>query len=272
MLNSNDNTRHVLALSGGKDSSALAIYLHKKIPEMEYVFCDTEKELDETYEYLIKLESYLGKKITFLKYAPGQGFDDILKMKHGFLPSPEFRWCTEYLKLKPYERFLGEKPVVSYVGLRADEPQREGYISKKPNIKTIFPFKEDNIRKEDVERILRDSGLGLPSYYNWRSRSGCYFCFFQQKREWVGLMENHPHLFQEAMRYEKYNQKTGERYTWLQGETLAEFARPERVAQVKANYEKRLTQKTFKSHAFLRETYEEFLDEESQGMCMICQL
>ncbi|MDD2230117.1 MAG: phosphoadenosine phosphosulfate reductase family protein, partial [Candidatus Cloacimonetes bacterium] len=95
-------TKHLLALSGGKDSSALAIYMLDKGIDMEYVFCDTEKELDETYEYLTKLESYLGKKIIFLKYADGYGFDEILQIKNGFLPSPESRWCTEYLKLKPY--------------------------------------------------------------------------------------------------------------------------------------------------------------------------
>lgn len=47
--------RHILALSGGKDSSALAVYLLGKVENIEYVFCDTEKELDETYNYLAKL-------------------------------------------------------------------------------------------------------------------------------------------------------------------------------------------------------------------------
>ena len=41
--------RHVLGLSGGKDSSALAVYMKDKVPEMEYYFCDTGKELPETY-------------------------------------------------------------------------------------------------------------------------------------------------------------------------------------------------------------------------------
>lgn len=58
--------RHILALSGGKDSSALAVYMLGKIPDVEYVFCDTEKELDETYEYLVKLETFLGKRFIFL--------------------------------------------------------------------------------------------------------------------------------------------------------------------------------------------------------------
>ena len=56
------NTRHILSLSGGKDSTALALYMRDKVPEMEYVFCDTGKELPETYEYLNRVEAFLGKK------------------------------------------------------------------------------------------------------------------------------------------------------------------------------------------------------------------
>ena len=55
--------RHVLGLSGGKDSTALAIYLRDRIPEMEYFFCDTNKELPETYEYIEKLEAFLGSRL-----------------------------------------------------------------------------------------------------------------------------------------------------------------------------------------------------------------
>lgn len=227
--------RHVLALSGGKDSSALAIYMLGKDIETEYVFCDTGEELAETYDYLNKLESYIGKKIIFLKYADGYGFDEILKIKRGFLPSPSSRWCTEYLKLKPYEEYLGDSEVISYVGIRADEQHRKGYISTKPNIKTVFPFVEDNIRREDVVRILNDSGLGIPDYYKWRSRSGCYFCFYQQKREWVGLYENHPDLYAKAMEYEKIDQESGVSFTWMQNESLQELIKPERIAQIKAN-------------------------------------
>ena len=38
-------TRHILSLSGGKDSTALAIHMRDQVEEMEYVFCDTGKEL-----------------------------------------------------------------------------------------------------------------------------------------------------------------------------------------------------------------------------------
>ena len=44
--------RHVLGISGGKDSAALAIYLRDKVPEMEYFFTDTRTELPETLEFV----------------------------------------------------------------------------------------------------------------------------------------------------------------------------------------------------------------------------
>ncbi len=231
-------SRHILGLSGGKDSTALAIYMKDRVPEMEYVFCDTEKELDETYVYLEKLQQFLGKPIKRLKFD-GLGFDQLLKRKNGYLPSPQVRWCTEILKIKPFEKYVGEDTVISYVGIRADEPHRKGYISTKPNIVAKFPFIEDGIRHVDVKRILEHSGLGLPDYYEWRSRSGCYFCFYQQRREWVGLLERHPELFKKAMEYEKTDPVTGISYTWVQGESLADLSTPERIAQIKEEYERR---------------------------------
>jgi 3'-phosphoadenosine 5'-phosphosulfate sulfotransferase (PAPS reductase)/FAD synthetase len=176
-------TRHILSLSGGKDSTALAIYMRDRVKEMEYAFADTGEEVPETYEYLDKLEAYLGKPIVRLN--PDRPFSHYLQIRNGYLPSSRQRWCTELLKLKPFEAYVGEDPVMSYVGIRADE-HRSGYISTKPNITPVFPFKEDGITKDDVRRILENAGLGLPEYYQWRSRSGCYFCFFQQRNEWVG--------------------------------------------------------------------------------------
>ncbi len=230
--------RHILSLSGGKDSTALAIYMKDRVPQMEYVFCDTEKELDETYTYLDKLQDFLGKPIHHLKYD-GLGFDQLLKKKNGYLPSPQVRWCTEMLKIKPFEKFVGDGAVISYVGIRADETHRKGYISTKPNIVAQFPFIEDGIKHADVMRILEQSGLGLPEYYEWRSRSGCYFCFYQQRREWVALLEKHPDLFKKAMEYERTDPATGISYTWVQGESLADLSKPERIAQIKEEFERR---------------------------------
>jgi len=264
------NVRHILALSGGKDSSALAVFMKDRVPEMEYVFCDTGDELQETYDYLDKLEYFLGKKIT--RINSDRPFAHYLKLFRGVLPDARTRWCTRLLKIKPYEIFVGDANVISYVGIRADEPYRTGYISTKENVKAMYPFVEHNIRRADVFKILQESGLGIPSYYEWRSRSGCYFCFFQQRIEWVGLLERHPDLFKKAMEYEKTDPLTGEHFTWVQNESLEELAMPERVAAIKANYEKqKACQAKASAHLGLKDVFLEDV-ESGETACIMCHL
>lgn len=337
-----NKTRHVLGISGGKDSATLAIYMKDKYPllDIEYYTCDTGKELEETYQLIKNLEIYLGEKITLLQAADGSNedpFDHFLKMYGGYLPSANSRWCTKKLKLEPFEKFVGDDPVISYVGIREDE-EREGYISRKSNIQSIFPFRkniwsedviakmlantnskqvlnlfsnivitknserfeevlqqpltlsfthqqklnllldlgikefnelaflflkttkyplaeeesfsltdnEDILVRDDIFRILKDSGVGVPQYYNKvdfevngkagqysRSRSGCFFCFFQQKIEWIWLHEQHSEKFAKAMEYEK------DGYTWCQNETLADLIKPDRMQEIKERFLKR---------------------------------
>jgi 3'-phosphoadenosine 5'-phosphosulfate sulfotransferase (PAPS reductase)/FAD synthetase len=261
--------RHILNVSGGKDSTALAVYMRDRVAEMEYVFCDTQKELPETYDYLGKIEAYLGKPIVRLNAE--RGFDHWLDLYNGYLPSSRIRWCTRMLKIRPFEHYVGDDEVISYVGIRADE-DREGYISTKPNIKARFPFKEDGIVKGDVFRILEESGLGLPEYYKWRTRSGCYFCFFQRKVEWVGLKENHPDLFELAKQYEKIDPATGERYTWAPKESLAELEKRERIDEIRRNEAKSSGKGSDRANRPLFEVLAEADDDDDEQACLICQL
>ena len=272
-------TRHLLGLSGGKDSSALAVYMRDRVPEMEYFFSDTGKELPETYQFLDRLEVFLGKPIVRLNMDSdpnkNRDFDHWLTLYGGLLPSSQVRWCTVNLKIRPFEEYVGEDSAYNYVAIRADE-DRVGYKPLKTaslrNIEPKYPFKEDGITKEDVYRILEESGLGLPEYYNWRTRSGCYFCFFQRKSEWVGLLEQHPELFELAKSYEKFNEETGERFTWSQGESLEELSDPERIAEIKANTEKAMaSKKTAKPNRRLIEILTDVHDDEDdEEPCLIC--
>jgi len=300
--------RHIVSLSGGKDSSALAIYLNDRakwrkhlgrksetregykpysLPEIpsesinyEYVFCDTDKELPETYAFLDKLETVLNQKI--IRLNDGKGFDYYLDKYKGFLPSPRARWCTTDLKIKPFERFIGDDQAFSYIGIRADE-NREGYIvTSKKNITPIYPFKEDGIVYDDVLKILNDSGVGYPEYYKWRTRSGCYFCFFQRRLEWVGLLENHPHLFEKAKAYEKEADQTGEGhrgYTWASTESLAKLEAPERIYQIKTRAKKLAERARLKNaqrslFELLPEDFDTLTDDkhdEMESACLICE-
>ena len=230
--------RHIVPVSGGKDSAALAIYMAQTYPQIptEYVFCDTDAELPETYDYLDRLEALLGKpiqRINALDYMnitrkPNRkAFDFVLnEMYSGFLPSPQARWCTRKLKIEPFERYVGTDSAFSYIGIRADE-DRKGYTPKKPpvvsdraNIIPIYPFKDDGLDLGAIRGILQSSGIGIPHYYRWRSRSGCYFCFYQQIGEWQRLRDEHPALFERAKAYEQTSENR--RYTWVQGRTLSQ--------------------------------------------------
>ena len=338
--------RQVLGISGGKDSAALAIYLKNKYPDLsvEYYNTDTGCELDETEQLINSLESVLGK-IPRLKAAQGSPeptpFHHFFKASGGYLPSPQARWCTQKMKLAEFEKFVGDEPAISYVGIRGDE-EREGYVSIKPNIQAIFPFRkniwsmdvinkvlnDDNIQQlckiykkvcldsllgkalelvekplskkfyyskklnalldldvktfnfavfeylkttdypvgkledfplldnedvlgiNDIYQILEDSSVDIPAYYKKiefevdekkgtysRSRSGCYFCFFQQKIEWIWLYEQHPDLFKKSMEFEK------DGYTWNQSESLADLIKPDRIRQIKLDAIKKQEQK-----------------------------
>ena len=236
--------RHVLGLSGGRDSAALAVYMRQHHPglNIEYFFTDTGKELPEVYEYLGRLEGFLGQPI--LRLNPDRDFDFWLKQYNDFLPSPQTRWCTRQLKLRPFEQWLRPKledgeTIFSYVAIRSDEEYREGYASKNERLIVRLPFKEDGIDKAGVLEILDSAGLGLPTYYSWRTRSGCTFCFFQQKIEWVRLKEHHPEAFEEAKAYEKNSVEHGSPFTWSQGEALDELEKPERTEQIRREHEQR---------------------------------
>jgi 3'-phosphoadenosine 5'-phosphosulfate sulfotransferase (PAPS reductase)/FAD synthetase len=358
--------KQVLGISGGKDSAALAIYLRNTYPQLDinYYFCDTGKELDETYQLIERLEGYLGKTIEKLepkevKDLGENPFDYYYQSYRGYLPSNVARWCTKKMKLEPFEAYVGDIPTISYVGIRGDE-DREGYISKKGNIQSIFPFRrniwseeiikrvlspnesqhildfyqgvlsgssldkvarlvndplilenrnpeqnkrvtqeklnllfdqglpefnqvvfkylkdknypisleedypllynEDVLVRDDIFRLLRESEVGVPGYYEKmdyevdgqtgqyaRSRSGCYFCFFQQKIEWVWLYEQHPDLYSQAMVYE--NEKEG--FTWNQNESLKDLIHPNRIHDIKSEHLNRMDREKAKGSKYL---------------------
>jgi hypothetical protein len=138
-----------------------------------------------------------------------------------------------------------------------------------------FPLLENEevLVRNDIFQILEQSGVGVPAYYKKRdfevegkqgqyarSRSGCFFCFFQQKIEWVWLLEQHPDKFEKAMSYEDENAG----FTWNQNESLKELMLPDRVKRIKEDYLKKHNAKT--SSAYLVDILD---DAEAEG-CAAC--
>lgn len=274
---------HVLGLSGGKDSAALAVYMRLHHPELEikYFFTDTGKELPEVYEFLGRLEGFLGRPINYLN--PHRDFDFWLRQYGNFLPSASTRWCTRKLKLEPFKNWI--KPwlsagdsVHSYVAIRSDEDHREGMVAQHENLSVHLPFREAGVDKLGVLEILEGSGLGLPKYYDWRSRSGCTFCFFQQKVEWVRLKQIHPDEFEKAKAYEKTAIEHGSPFTWAHREPLTDLEQPERMAEIETDFELRKQRELArrKPNPLRSVTCEPvdiddlYLEDEGGGACLVC--
>ena len=278
-------TKHILGLSGGKDSAALAVHMNQTHPELniEYFFTDTGYELKETYDFLNKLKTRLDKPIHYIN--PRNSFDYFLKKYNNFLPSATARWCTIEMKLKSMEAWL--KPalddgqeIITYVGIRYDERGRVGYKPTNDLIKAKFPFIEDCIDKDGVMEILDSSGLGLPDYYKWRSRSGCTFCFFQKRSEWIGLKENHPEAWEHAKSLEKEATENASAFTWIKDMPLTELEKPEVIARIKEQHQKQLEklkknkQKTQQNNPFLKgedlSIEENLALDDVSSSCLIC--
>ncbi|WP_321495587.1 phosphoadenosine phosphosulfate reductase family protein [uncultured Desulfobacter sp.] len=241
----NRKERHILALSGGKDSAALAVYMQEKYPELplEYVFIDSGYELPETMEYIDRIRAVLNISILPIGGASIKDRKDFkwwLNKKNNYLPSPQKRWCTDILKLRPYNEWIDKncsgQAVHSYVGLRADEKtDRKGNLSGREFFYQHHPFIEHGLDYQNIKDLLESSGLGFPSYYKWRSRSGCYFCFYQTKREWLGLLKHHKELFWKAAAMEKTDPETGTKFTWCDDMSLEELEKNKKIILTEAS-------------------------------------
>ena len=267
--------RNVLGLSGGRDSAALAVYMKTNYPDLniEYFFTDTGSELPEVYEFLYKLEGFLGREI--IRLNSEKNFDYYLEQFNYYLPSPTSRWCTRVLKIEPFKKWV--KPDINkgikinnFVAIRSDEAHRNA-LKNENGIQTILPFVEDDIDKEDVKEILVSSGIGEPEYYQWRTRSGCTFCFYQRKIEWLGLKEHHPEAFKNAKKIESLSVQNG-KFTWMQKESLEELESPERAKKIRIEHENKIKSRK-KIINPLRETSEVLdMDEiyPSDKLCISC--
>jgi len=148
-------------------------------------------------------------------------------------------------------------------------------------------LKQDDrvIVRDQVFKILEKSGVGVPQYYKKieyevdgrqgtysRTRSGCYFCFYQQKIEWVWLYENNREKFEAAMQYEK------DGFTWMEDESLQELARSERRNEIKRNHLKMKQNgnskksKTLLNNLLNDDEKGEYFDEEDEDYagCTVC--
>lgn len=206
---------HVVVISGGKDSSALALRLAEVEPrDYTYLITPTGNELPEMAAHWRKLESLLGKPLVRLKLSMGDdGLRELIEF-FAALPNSRMRWCTRMLKIEPTIDYLKEHtPCVQYVGLRADEDEgeRAGIVGGFPGVVQRFPLREWGWGVDDVRAYLANRGLKIPR------RTDCAWCYGQRLIEWYRLWKYHPDLYRQGEEMEaltKHTFRSPSRDTW----------------------------------------------------------
>lgn len=192
---------HVIGLSGGKDSTALAFMLKEREPQTDwtYICTPTGDESPEMIYHWCQLESALGKPIIPIGNPKAPNLDALIELQ-GMLPSFRARFCTRMLKIEPTIAWcVKNAPVLMHVGLRADEDEREGIYGGL--VQSRFPFREWGIDLDAVlgycDYVASRWGIIIPT------RTDCLKCYHQRIEEWWNFWHDYPERFWEAVRQEQ---------------------------------------------------------------------
>jgi len=243
--------RHIILISG-KDSLATALVQIARQPLLPYELVHNEVgwDLPETLEWIERVGQYFGRPI--IKCG-----DDLTEIciEQNCLPLAGIRrFCTKYAKIKPLDDFLGTSPATVYFGLRADEPERIGWVVPKgrPHYPR-YPLREVGWTVQQVWFRCGEAGLLPPAFHwqwmetrvrellgrdwwllddlppwerqpllAWRSRSNCDRCMYARQYERIGLHEHHPDRFEDACSLEERLCHKPD-HTWTSGYRLREL-------------------------------------------------
>lgn len=218
ILRDNGGVAHVVGLSGGKDSVCLALALKEKEPRpYNYACTPTGDELPEMLEHLDRVEKLLGQQIIRITNGTLRSVID----QNNMLPNFRARFCTRILKLQPYGKFMEQAaPVVSYIGLRDDEDEREGtrpggdYAAVTTKVRQDFPFQRWGWGIEEVLKFLAERNVVIPE------RTDCARCPYQKLGEWYNLWLRYPDIYADAEADEKkfaHTFRSAQRDSWPAG-------------------------------------------------------
>lgn len=246
--------KHVVALSGGKDSCAMSLRLAEVEPrEYEYVITPTGNELPEMQQHWNRMAALLGKPLTVLKPFDGDGLAAVIRQE-GMIPNFRARFCTRILKIEPMQVWLAANaPAVQYVGLRADEEHREGMYGVAPGITQRYPLREWGWGIDDVWNYLDERGVTIPE------RTDCALCFFQRLPEWKRLRKRHPESY-----------AAGERIEAEMGHTFRSKSRdswPAGLTELRAAFDSGRAVRGYSEDRQLR-----FPDCDREALCRVCSM
>lgn len=120
--------RYVISLSSGASSAvaaerAIERYGHSRV---ELVFCDTRKEDDDNYRFLVDCQKRWNMPITWL--TDGREPLSVAEQEH-IIPNQKIAPCTKALKIVPMQNYIKEleqdgSRVVMLIGMNARDKAR----------------------------------------------------------------------------------------------------------------------------------------------------
>ena len=195
--------KHVVSLSGGKDSTAMLLMMLEKNMPIDYIiFCDTGKEFPQMYEHLDKLQKRIGRDITFLRAEKSFDyyFSEHVKTKGKHIGEQGYgwatmriRWCTSILKQSVLNKFYRsiKDDYMEYVGIAYDEPKR----IKDKN----YPLYDWKITEAEALKYCYDKGFDWGGLYEHFKRVSCWCCPLKSIPELRMLYRYYPQLWQELL-------------------------------------------------------------------------
>lgn len=210
--------KHIVSWSGGKDSSAMLIRMVEEDMLIDdIVFIEVMAtpaiggELPEMYEYIERMERYIGRKITVVRSV--LDFDTVFHQQYqtgkragtiyGF-PFTCGVWCNDRLKLRTicrHYKTYGEH--IRYLGLAADEPKRLAKLG--PICRA--PLAEWGMTEQDCIDFLKKRDMLNPLYQKFK-RLGCWFCVKQSMDSLRVLRRDYPEYWAMLLAWDKESPHT----------------------------------------------------------------
>ena len=203
-------SRVILSMSGGKDSTACALLLEKHGIEFEAVFMDTGWEHPIVYEYIkTVLEPRFGKvRVLRSERYPG-GMPELVRART--FPDRRKRFCTSELKIKPFKAFIDaqgtDEQIVNVIGIRRQESAsrsnaRRWEYSEQIDAELFRPLVRHTF--DDVIRMHQEGGIAPnPLYLQGAQRVGCFPCIFSRKSEIRAVADLFPERIDEIEELER---------------------------------------------------------------------